>query len=76
MRGGATHLKQLKGNIGRETDKAIQFTVCEDKHPLNGITCWFPVSHISSIHRGTIDKLAMIYVSDWILDRKIEENDS
>lgn len=65
--------RALSGQIIRETELAIQFTVHAPLSQANGNTEWFPKSQLSSIHRtydvveGTFD---ILMASEWILGQK------
>lgn len=51
---------ELQGAVGRETDKAIQFT------PDGGELLWLPLSQVTEIHRDD----NRIVVTRWIASEK------
>lgn len=51
---------ELRGTIGHETGKAIQFT------PDGGEPCWIPLSQVEQIHRDE----GRLVVSWWIANEK------
>lgn len=60
----------LHGTIGRETEKAIQFTYEVAGTPF---TTWFPLSQVKVITRSTLQEQDALQVSDWILEKKETE---
>lgn len=67
-------MMKLKGEIIRQTDKAILFGIEEDIYlSLQGRTCWFPISKIKLPKRqkGTIN----IYIPNWLYDSNIIVSD-
>jgi hypothetical protein len=70
-RPGNTYIT-IRGQIGRETDKAIQFTVQAignddiEEEP----TEWFPLSQVEKIWRNKGTTPDEMQVSEWILKAK------
>ena len=67
---------KLKGHIGRETAKAIQFTWEEDNGISDIQTKWIPISQVSKITRSSpdsIDNEDELIISDWIYEKLMME---
>lgn len=66
-----TKYTPIKGNILRETDKAIQFEIEEIAGQTleDRTTMWFPLSQMKSITRSHSTELDSIEVAEWILKK-------